>query len=123
VEIYSISTTKEPIDNEESIQYQIPRMSKPLNKEEIDQVLCDLNGWGWREDKLKKSFQFSDFKEAMGFILRISYEAEAADHHPEIFNSYSRVEIGLNTHDAGRKVTQKDIDLAKEIEKLSVAYS
>ena len=59
----------------------------------------------------------------MGFILRISYEAEAADHHPEIFNSYSRVEIGLNTHDAGRKVTQKDIDLAKEIEKLSAAYS
>ena len=119
MEIYSISTTKEPIDNEESMQYQIPRMSKPLNKQEIDQVLCDLNGWGWHEDKLKKSFQFSDFKKAMGFILRISYEAEAADHHPEIFNCYSRVEIGLNTHDAGGKVTQKDIDLARAIEKLS----
>ena len=98
-------------------------MSKPLSKEEIYQFLKDLKEWGWNEDKLKKSFQFSDFKEAMGFILRISYEAEAADHHPEIFNCYSRVEIGLNTHDAGGKVTQKDIDLARAIEKISTTAS
>ena len=98
-------------------------MSEPLSKEEIYQFLRDLKGWEWNEDKLKKSFQFSNFKEAMGFILRISYEAEATDHHPEIFNCYSRVEIGLNTHDAGGKVTQKDIDLARAIEKLSAIAS
>jgi 4a-hydroxytetrahydrobiopterin dehydratase len=98
-------------------------MSEPLSKEEIYQFLRDLKGWEWNEDKLKKSFQFSNFTEAMGFILRISYQAEAADHHPEIFNCYSRVEIGLNTHDVGGKVTQKDIDLAREIEKLSATSS
>ena len=94
-------------------------MSEPLSTEEIYQFLRDLKGWEWNKDKLKKSFQFSNFKEAMVFILRISYQAEAADHHPEIFNCYSRVEIGLNTHDVGGKVTQKDIDLARKIEKLS----
>jgi 4a-hydroxytetrahydrobiopterin dehydratase len=101
------------------MEYQFPGMSKPLDKDEINQFLKELKGWEWNEDKLKKSFQFSNFKEAMGFILRISYEAEAVDHHPEVFNCYSRVEIGLNTHDSGGKVTQKDIDLAQEIEKLS----
>ena len=105
------------------MEYPFPAMSEPLSKEEIYQFLEDLKEWEWNEDKLKKSFQFSDFKEAMGFILRISYEAEAADHHPEIFNCYSRVEIGLNTHDAGGKVTQKDIDLARAIEKLSTTAS
>ena len=105
------------------MEYQFPAMSKPLDKDEINQFLKDLKGWEWNEDKLKKSFQFSNFKEAMGFILRISYEAEAADHHPEIFNCYSRVEIGLNTHDAGGKVTQKDIDLARKIEELSATAS
>jgi 4a-hydroxytetrahydrobiopterin dehydratase len=105
------------------MEYPFPAMSEPLSKEEIFQFLKDFKGWEWNEDKLKKSFQFSDFKEAMGFILRISYEAEAADHHPEVFNCYSRVEIRLNTHDAGGEVTQKDIDLAREIEKLSAAYS
>ena len=103
------------------MEYPFPGMSEPLSKEEIYQFLKDLKGWEWNEDKLKKSFQFSNFKEAMGFILRISYEAEAADHHPEVFNCYNRVEIGLNTHDAGSKVTQKDIDLAREIEKLTAA--
>lgn len=105
------------------MEYPFPAMSEPLSKEEIYQFLKDLNGWECIEDKLKKSFQFSDFKEAMGFILRISYEAEAADHHPEIFNCYSRVEIGLNTHDEGGKITQKDIDLARKIEKISATAS
>ena len=105
------------------MEYPFPAMSEPLSKEEIYQILEDLKEWEWNEDKLKKSFQFSDFKEAMGFILRISYEAEAADHHPEIFNCYSRVEIGLNTHDAGGKVTEKDIDLARAIEKISTTSS
>ena len=105
------------------MEYPFPTMSEPLIKGEIYQFLEDLKRWEWNEDKLKKSFQFSDFKEAMGFILRISYEAEAADHHPEIFNCYSRVEIGLNTHDAGGKVTEKDIDLARKIEKISTTAS
>jgi 4a-hydroxytetrahydrobiopterin dehydratase len=105
------------------MEYPFPAMSEPLSKKEIYQFLEDLKDWECNKDKLKKSFQFSDFKEAMGFILRISYEAEAADHHPEIFNCYSRVEIGLNTHDAGGKVTQKDIDLARAIEKISTTAS
>jgi 4a-hydroxytetrahydrobiopterin dehydratase len=93
-------------------------MSKPLNKNEIQLSLANLNGWEWSEDKLKKSFQFSDFREAMAFFLRVSYEAEAMNHHPEIFNCYNRLEIGLNTHDAGGKVTDRDIELALAIEKL-----
>ena len=101
------------------MDYPFPWMPEPLRKEEIFQYLKDSKGWEWNEDKLKKSFQFSDFKEAMGFILLISYEAEAMDHHPEIFNCYSRVEIRLNTHDAGGKVTEKDVDLARKIEKIS----
>ena len=54
----------------------------------------------------------------MAFFLRVSYEAEAMNHHPEIFNCYNRLEIGLNTHDAGGKVTDRDIELALAIEKL-----
>jgi 4a-hydroxytetrahydrobiopterin dehydratase len=54
----------------------------------------------------------------MAFLVRLSYEAENRNHHPEIFNCYNRLEIGLNTHDAGGKVTDRDIELALAIEKL-----
>jgi 4a-hydroxytetrahydrobiopterin dehydratase len=98
-------------------------MTNLLNEVEITEALEQLSGWKWQDDRLKKTFLFTNFREAMSFILRVSYEAEQRNHHPEIFNCYSRVEIGLNTHDAGGKVTQKDIDLARKIEKISTTAS
>jgi len=94
-------------------------MTNPLNESEITEVLKQLSGWKWQNDRLKKSFSFTNFREAMSFILRVSYEAEERNHHPEIFNCYNRVEIGLNTHDAGGKVTGKDTELARAIEKIA----
>ena len=88
-----------------------------LSIEEIDEKLANLNGWTFENDRVRKKFQFKNFREAMSFILRISYEAEQMDHHPEIFNCFNRVEISLNTHDAGGKVTEKDFSLANAIEK------
>jgi 4a-hydroxytetrahydrobiopterin dehydratase len=41
--------------------------------------------------------------------------AEKADHHPEWFNVYNRVDILLTTHDAGG-LSQRDIDLAMIID-------
>ena len=95
-------------------------MANPLNESEITEALKQLSGWKWQNDRLKKTFSFASFREAMSFILRVSYEAEERNHHPEIFNCYNRVEIGLNTHDAGGKVTAKDTELARAIEEISV---
>ena len=92
-------------------------MSIALSGEEIDEKLANLIGWTFGNDRIRKEFQFENFRESMSFILRISYEAEQMDHHPEIFNCFNRVEISLNTHDAGGKVTEKDFSLADAIEK------
>ena len=54
----------------------------------------------------------------MSFMVRISYEAEERDHHPQIFNCYNRVSLSVNTHDVGGKVTEKDFALASAIESL-----
>jgi 4a-hydroxytetrahydrobiopterin dehydratase len=91
-------------------------MSEPLTESEIESRLINLQDWRHEEDHLKKSFAFSNFRDAMTFIVRLSYEAEERDHHPEIFNCYNRVEIGLNTHNAGVKVTEKDFSLATAID-------
>ncbi len=91
---------------------------EPLQKEKIQQALNDLNGWTHNDDQLSKKFEFSDFKEAMSFIVRVGFEAEALGHHPNLYNIYNQVTIGLQTHDAGNKVTSKDIELAKAIESI-----
>ena len=88
----------------------------PLSKQQIEQELESLDGWSFEDDTITKDFSFPDFKEAMSFMVRVGFEAEALVHHPDWSNVYNSVSITLSTHDAGDKVTEKDIELAKAIE-------
>jgi 4a-hydroxytetrahydrobiopterin dehydratase len=94
-------------------------MNKPLARTRIDAALGALPGWAFRRDALAKTFAFASFREALGFMVRVGFEAEAMDHHPEWTNVYNRVSIRLNTHAAGGKVTAKDVALAQRIQKIS----
>ena len=94
-------------------------MSTPLASAKIKAALQTLPGWTFRRDALAKEFKFGSFKEAFSFMGRVSFEAEAMNHHPEWSNVYNRVAIRLNTHDAGGKVTAKDVALAQKIQALS----
>ena len=75
----------------------------------------------WKEEnnKLKKSFKFKDFKDAFGFMTPVALVAEKMDHHPTWTNTYNKVDIELNTHDADNKVTDLDRKLAEAIDKLA----
>lgn len=83
--------------------------------EEIDAALEGLDSWKRNGDQIERKLEFDDFMAAIAFINRIAELAEAADHHPEIFNVYNRVELVLTTHDAGG-LTRKDLSLAAEID-------
>lgn len=76
-------------------------------------AIARLDGWRATKgrDAIFKEFRFKDFNAAFGFMSRVALHAEKADHHPEWFNVYSRVEVTLATHDAGG-VTDKDVALA-----------
>jgi 4a-hydroxytetrahydrobiopterin dehydratase len=74
--------------------------------------------WPETDNKLYKSFKFKDFSEAFSFMTRVALLAEKKNHHPTWTNNYNKVEIWLNTDDAGDKVTDKDRDLAKAIDGL-----
>lgn len=92
---------------------------EPLTQEQIEKELSKLEGWTLGENKITRDFSFRDFKTAMGFIVRVAFEAEQQAHHPELHNVYNSVKISLSTHDAGDKVTGKDIELAKAIDRVA----
>ncbi|HVZ65463.1 MAG TPA: 4a-hydroxytetrahydrobiopterin dehydratase [Lacunisphaera sp.] len=94
-------------------------MAKPLEKSEIDSALAGLPGWSCERDALAKTFQFDTFRSALSFMVRVGFEAEAMNHHPDWSNVYNRIVIRLNTHDAGGKVTAKDVELARKIQAIS----
>ncbi|MBN7814266.1 4a-hydroxytetrahydrobiopterin dehydratase [Algoriphagus pacificus] len=75
--------------------------------------------WKEEDNKLKRTFKFSDFQEAFAFMTRVAFLAEAHQHHPNWSNVYNEVVIELTTHDSGNKVTEKDHKLAKAIDEIS----
>ena len=86
-----------------------------LNPKEVAQ---NLDGWTGGDDFITRVFKFNDFASAFGFMTQIAIHAEKANHHPEWFNVYNRVDVTLTTHDAGG-VTDKDVKLAEIMNKLA----
>ncbi|AZI68214.1 4a-hydroxytetrahydrobiopterin dehydratase [Kaistella daneshvariae] len=74
--------------------------------------------WTEKDGKLEQTFKFKDFSEAFAFMTRVALVAESIQHHPDWSNSYNQVTITLVTHDAGNKITEKDHQLAKAIDKI-----
>ncbi|HEY7757500.1 MAG TPA: 4a-hydroxytetrahydrobiopterin dehydratase [Nitrososphaeraceae archaeon] len=89
---------------------------KKLSGNELDETVKSLSGWELKNGKLQKSFKFSNFIEAFGFMTRIALEAEKINHHPEWSNVYNTVTVKLSTHDAGG-ITDYDIKLANIIDR------
>lgn len=73
-----------------------------------------MSMWEEKDDKLKRSFQFEDFKTAFAFMTKLALYAEHENHHPYWSNVYNKVDIELSTHDAGDVVTEKDRKFAAE---------
>jgi 4a-hydroxytetrahydrobiopterin dehydratase len=93
-------------------------MSHLISDSELQAALSGLPDWFVENDQLVKTFTFNSFREAIAAIVRISFEAEDQNHHPTIRNTYNSLQIRLCTHDAGNKITDKDIALAGMIEQV-----
>ncbi len=50
-------------------------------------------------------------------MTSVALLAERADHHPDWSNVYNKVSISLRTHSVGG-ITQMDVDLAAEIDRV-----
>lgn len=74
----------------------------------------------WKEEnnQLHRSFEFKNFVEAFTFMTQVAFAAEKMNHHPNWTNVYNKVEIKLFTHDAKNTITEKDVKLSKEIDRI-----
>ncbi|MEL7302900.1 MAG: 4a-hydroxytetrahydrobiopterin dehydratase [Pseudomonadota bacterium] len=88
-------------------------MATKLDAADADKRLGELDGWARVDgrDAISKTFKFSDFNAAFGWMTQAALVAEKLDHHPEWSNVYNRVEVTLSTHDAGG-LTELDFKLA-----------
>jgi 4a-hydroxytetrahydrobiopterin dehydratase len=86
-----------------------------LTDDEIRDVLAELPGWELVDATLCKEFRLDGFPAAVAFVVRLSYDAQAADHHPDLDIRYNKVRVALSTHSEGG-ITAKDVAMAKAVE-------
>jgi len=82
-----------------------------------DEVMQGMDAWHYDDvrDAITRTFEFTDFIAAFGFMMRVAVLAEQRQHHPEWSNVYNVVRIVLTTHDCGG-LSLRDIELAQAID-------
>ncbi len=83
-------------------------------------MVAELPGWELHDATIRRVFLFAGFPEAVAFVIRLAFEAESADHHPDILISYKRVQVTYSTHSAGG-LTEKDFDGADAANRIAAA--
>lgn len=68
-------------------------------------------GWAEVDGALERELQFSDFAEALAFVVRVGMLAEREGHHPDVEIHWNQVKLRWWTH-ARDAITDRDRELA-----------
>lgn len=89
---------------------------KLLTEQQIEQRIEAVSGWRREGKAIRRTLVFNDFREVVSFLVLIAFDAEEADHHPDVTINYKRLHLSLSTHSEGG-LTEKDFALAGIIDK------
>jgi 4a-hydroxytetrahydrobiopterin dehydratase len=78
-------------------------------------LAADLADWRKLAQALHTRYRIPDFGTGASFVAAVADAAETAGHHPDLTLRYGLVDLALATHEAGMWVTEKDVELAREI--------
>jgi 4a-hydroxytetrahydrobiopterin dehydratase len=93
-------------------------MTTALSDADISAQLADLAGWERDGDSISKIFSLDSYMAGLALATAIGTVCEGLNHHPDLMIGWRKVTVALTTHDAGHKISQKDIDAARKIEAL-----
>jgi 4a-hydroxytetrahydrobiopterin dehydratase len=80
-----------------------------LDADDVRKRLDKLPGWTLDGKAIRRQFTFRNFPDAVSFVVRVGFGAEAVDHHPDLLVNYKRVTVTYSTHSEGG-LTTKDFD-------------
>lgn len=70
----------------------------PLTQERINTLLQQLDGWTQQGNALSKTFEFTNYHQAMSFVNAVAWVSNQEDHHPELTISYNKCKVEFSTH-------------------------
>src|SRR5690242_20704681 len=93
-------------------------MAELLSSDDLAAALTRLDGWSGTTDGIERAIEAPTFLDGIRLVDAVAEAAERNDHHPDIDIRWRTVTFRLSTHSKGG-VTDKDIELANEINELA----
>jgi 4a-hydroxytetrahydrobiopterin dehydratase len=84
---------------------------KALTPIEISTQLSLLPGWTFADGAINRTFKFGNYHETIDFVNALANVVHLHDHHPDLFVSYNRCTVALNTHDV-KGISENDFIIA-----------
>lgn len=92
-----------------------------MTHEEIAAAVQSLKGWEVVEiggiSRLRKTFKFGNFADALILTIQVGNLAEQEDHHPEILTEWGKVTITWWTHTV-KGLSKHDFAMAAQVDEL-----
>jgi len=89
-----------------------------------DEVIARLRqcpGWQAQGDALVRQYTFSSYPDAIAFVARLAFDAEANDHHPDLLIRYRKVTVTWSTHSEGG-VTERDFAGVEQADRTAACF-
>jgi 4a-hydroxytetrahydrobiopterin dehydratase len=90
-------------------------MSGVLDDDAVTRGLAGLSEWQQDGQAITRTVELADFPQAIRVVDEVAVRAEHVDHHPDIDIRWRTLTFRCSTHSDGG-ITQKDLDLAAEID-------
>ncbi|MEU1128052.1 4a-hydroxytetrahydrobiopterin dehydratase [Streptomyces sp. NPDC005899] len=96
--------------------------AEPLSAHDIETGLRDLPGWQVEGDRIARTYRLPSHFAAAALTVHVARIQDELDHHSDLTLGYNTVRLTVNSHDAGGKVTSKDLTLAGRVEAVAAAH-
>jgi len=100
----------------------MPEQPTVLSAAEVEDALCDLDGWSGDASSIERAVECASFPAAIDLVRAVADVAEEMNHHPDIDIRWRTVRFVVSTHSAGG-VTSYDVELARRINHLASSSS
>lgn len=96
-----------------------PEGGKALPHLQARELVEQLDGWALDEGgkEIRKSFEFRNYHETIGFVNAVAWIANQEDHHPDLLVTYKRCMVRFSTH-AADGLTENDFICAAKLDEL-----
>lgn len=89
----------------------------PLEAEQVDQLLQQLDGWELSGGRIARGFKFKNHHQVMAFVNAVAWISHRQNHHPDLEVGYNTCLVSYFTHAIGG-LSENDFICAAKVEAL-----